>query len=236
LTGERTDRLLSGVPGPTRAAILGALSTGFRTPRALDLPEPLYVDVQARLGRIQRNANEAYVPLVCEHLSLAVRRSPAPSRERDVHVIVVPRAAVEASSQARTLGAIHRWVASHRDPRDAARRLTLRFSGYERDPRELWQIDAVRAFVAGVDRAFPFWFYVAELDTDFLKVLAFCLCRSSVARSGVTELNGDDFGKFLAVHFAALNQLMSEWGLSESETRRISDEVVTYFETSRRKP
>ena len=77
-------------------------------------------------------------------------------------------------------------VETSRNPSDVCRSIQLSFSGYDTDTRELWDIPEVRRFVQSLDQDFPFWFYVADLQSDFLKVLAFCLCRVSTARPGAT--------------------------------------------------
>ena len=59
------------------------------------------------------------------------------------------------------------------------------FRGWDDDPRALHEIPEVRAFVAELDRQFPYLAYVTTTQTEVLRIMALCLVPNSVtARLG----------------------------------------------------
>jgi hypothetical protein len=199
------------------------------TPRAIELVEAVRVPVRARLGELQRTQGEAFVPLVCQEVLRPTEEASADVASDEREVVVVARSTVENCQPAETLKALRDWVETSRNPKDLCHRLELRFSGYDGDPRELWQIADVRNFVHSLDQEFPFWFYFADLRSDFMKVLAFSLCRVSTVRPGATVIHQADFAAFLERHFGAMNQLMDHWSVGDDENERVSNEVMSYF-------
>src|SRR5438093_866310 len=103
------------------------------------------------------------------------------------------------------------FVERARRPSQVRGRLALAFHGYDTDSRELWQVPEVRVFVRALDEAFPYWFYLLDLSSDCLKMIAFCLCRVTTPMRGATAINPADFQVFLERHFKAMNQMLDHW-------------------------
>lgn len=131
------------------------------------------------------------------------------------------------------LAVLRGFIESARHPAEVRARLGLAFHGYDADPRELWEIDEVRDYVRALDGAFPFWFYVADLRSELLKVLAFSLCRSTVTAPGATSIHQADFATFLERHFGAMNELLDHWHVPDEESRRVTEEIVSYYTQAR---
>lgn len=148
----------------------------------------------------------------------------------DPITVVISREEIAACDPTVVLGVLTRFVESARHPAQVRGRLRLAFHGYDNVAQELWEIGEVRAFVRALDDAFPFWFYLTDLKADTLKVLAFCLCRITVAAPGATAIHHDDWVAFFARHFGAMNQLLAHWRVSEEENHRATDEIALYFE------
>lgn len=55
-------------PRPVRDDVERRLSIEPATPRTLELVEPIEVSVRARLGQLQQNQAEAFVPLLCHEV------------------------------------------------------------------------------------------------------------------------------------------------------------------------
>lgn len=111
------------------------------------------------------------------------------------------------------------------------RKLELVFTGYDDDPRELWDIPEVRDYVARLDAFFPHWFYFCCLEGQTLRVLLYCL--SSLEPVGGhpegRRVSGRDEIEFFSRHYLALNELFHRFGLPGEENARVSREIAEYF-------
>ena len=150
-------------------------------------------------------------------------------RGGDHVVLVVSRNHVEAQDVSETLDMLRAFVERASNPWQVRGRLALAFHGYDSDPRELWQIPEVRVFMRLLDDTFPYWFYLMDLTTDGLKMVAFCLCRITTPMPGATAINPTDFRVFLERHFGTMNQLLDHWQVPEEENVQASEAVERYF-------
>ena len=107
--------------------------------------------------------------------------------------------------------------------------VSLSFHGYDSDPRELYQIPEVRQYLASLDSQFPYWLYFLSTNDDLLKMIAYCLCRTSFIESGSAHPDRADMQTFLLSHFAAINELFDRYDLNESINDKISDLIADYF-------
>jgi hypothetical protein len=147
----------------------------------------------------------------------------------DPLVVVVAREDVENLALGPTLGVLRTWVESATHVSEVRGRLQMVFHGFDSDEREVWNIPAVRTFVQALDQQFPYWFYLVDLRADTLKILAFCLSRTSSSRPGVTAIHPADFQAFLEGHFSAMNQLLDHWNVDEDENQQVTAEIIGYF-------
>jgi hypothetical protein len=222
---RQLDRILSIAPQQVAHRVRAELARTPGSPRAIDLSEPVLIDVRARLGKPQKAAAEVFVPLVCQEILTGSNARPL--------ILTISPADIERQSTGPLLGAIRHWAESSKRPLTLLGQLQVLFAGYGADSRELWQVPNVRQFVQSIDEEFPFWFYFADLNSEFLRVLAFCLCRSSVVGRGSTAINSQDFAAFLERHVAAMNQIMEHWKVNEAVNRRRTEEILSYFEQAR---
>ena len=117
-------------------------------------------------------------------------------------------------------------------------KLEICLFGYDDDPRELFEIEEVRQYVALLDEALPelFFFVPTGKPASTLRLFIFCLMPVSwegdrstrdVTRRVIVDL--EPMGEFLERHFVGLN-LMSEWvGLTEIEIERISESALSWL-------
>ncbi|MEP7351948.1 MAG: DUF4365 and DUF1817 domain-containing protein [Acidobacteriota bacterium] len=105
------------------------------------------------------------------------------------------------------------------------------FSGYDEDPRELYEIDEVMRYIAALDAAFPELFFFVRTEEPMVTLKLFMYALFGVGFQGEAPnrtviLDMHLSGRFLSSHFEGLN-LISEWaGLSEEEIYRISKAVM----------
>jgi hypothetical protein len=227
------ETILSNAPPDVAEFLRQELSRDPASPRTIDFEGEVRFAVRARLGPLQRSQTEAFVPLVCQEILSGEKKNPTREFPSDPIVVIVSRIDVERRCTADTLNSLRGWVEGSSDPHEVRGRLRLVFDGYDADSRELWTIPEVREFVRLLDEAFPYWLYVIDLDSDCLKVIAFCLCRVSSPYPGATATHPEDLAEFLERHFGAMNQLLEHWSVSNDENERISNEIVRYFERAK---
>jgi hypothetical protein len=110
-------------------------------------------------------------------------------------------------------------------------KIEVGFYGYDDDPRELFEIDEVKRYVAVLDQALPELFFFARSEEPAITLMLFVFCLAGVGWEGERSTPGNPhkvvvdhgtLGPFLERHFTYLNYI-SEWvGLSEGEIERIS--------------
>ena len=104
------------------------------------------------------------------------------------------------------------------------------FSGYDIDPRELYEIDEVKRYIALLDGAFPelFFFTRTAEPATALRLFIFSLfgvCTEGEPPERKVVIDLRQMSPFLKGHFDSLN-LISEWvGLPNEEILRISKAV-----------
>lgn len=113
------------------------------------------------------------------------------------------------------------------------------FAGYDDDPRELFEIEEVRRYVARLDQALPELFFFARNvePACTLKLFMFCITDTKCVDVGPVpklvpgakrkvEVDYGRVGEFIQRHFYSLNK-MTEWlGMAIKENRRISVAVA----------
>lgn len=109
------------------------------------------------------------------------------------------------------------------------------FAGYDDDPRELFEIDSVRRYVAVLDQNFNELFFFLPYEEPAIALRLFVLCIAGVfwecerstpgnPRGVIVDL--DILAPFLERHYTYLNHI-SEWlGLPDEELEGISRGVA----------
>lgn len=110
-------------------------------------------------------------------------------------------------------------------------KIEIVISGYDNDPRELFEIEEVRRYIAKLEVALPnlLFFVGTEQPTYTLRMIALCLTyvswESERSTNEVTRrviLESDKVAAFLQRQFPGLNE-MTEWlGMSIDENKRIT--------------
>jgi hypothetical protein len=117
-------------------------------------------------------------------------------------------------------------------------KIEFSFSGYDADPRELFEIEEVRRYIEALDEALPelFFFIRTEEPAAALRLIIFCLCnaewegpRATRAKSERVVFERANLGPFMERHFPALNELTNWLGMTMEENKRISYSVARCF-------
>jgi hypothetical protein len=143
---------------------------------------------------------------------------------------VIPRDAVLACDTEQMLMGLSVFVRSKVLAPQVQGHLRLAFEGFENDAREVWEIPEVRRFMARLDAVCPYWFFLADLNSPTLHVIASCLCRVSEVAPGFTLFDRDDLAQFMLRQFDGMNQLWEEHQLSDEVNREVSEAILALFE------
>ena len=107
-------------------------------------------------------------------------------------------------------------------------KIAISFSGYDDDPRELYEIPEVRKYVSALDTAFPYLFYFCFLSYPTIRVFTMCTCKVKKVPGGET-LDQNDFQNFLVYHFRYLNELCATYNLGDAVADQVTDDVLMYL-------
>ena len=112
---------------------------------------------------------------------------------------------------------------------------TFMVDGYNDHPDELHSIPAVRKFYTAFHRAWPYWLYFCNLDTDGLRMMILCCLKTltAVKVAGGTDCKVSfdpiELVRFLGADFMPMNLLCERAGLGEKDIHRRSKAVFEYF-------
>ena len=105
-------------------------------------------------------------------------------------------------------------------------------SGYDDDPRELYQIPEVVSFIKDLNSKLPFWLYfVNTSDKKFFSWMIACLCQAmSLDQDEDTiyaDFNAEAYNDLIEYQFSNVVKLMSGLGMGESIQEKVLKELST---------
>jgi len=112
----------------------------------------------------------------------------------------------------------------------AFQRYVFLISGYDDDPRELYQIPEVVSFIKDLNSKLPFWLYfVNTADKRFFSWMIACLCQAmSLDQDEETiyaDFNADVYNDLIEYQFNNIVKLMSGLGMGESIQEKVLKEL-----------
>ena len=108
-------------------------------------------------------------------------------------------------------------------------RIGFMVNGYEKDPREIWEIPEVRTWMVAVQRRVKHWFYFLNRERSprsLVTVLAFCWSQPKRLGDGSWECPGTELESWLSLHVDSFYELAERLRLSEAEAGRIVTEAI----------
>ena len=108
----------------------------------------------------------------------------------------------------------------------AFQRYVFLISGYDDDPRELYQIPEVVSFIKDLNSKLPFWLYfINTSDKKFFSWMIACLCRAmSLDQDEETiyaDFNTDAYNDLIEYQFSNIVKLMSGLEMGESIQEKV---------------
>jgi hypothetical protein len=111
-------------------------------------------------------------------------------------------------------------------------RLSLMISGFDSDPRELYEISEVCHYLRALDAEWPFWLFFFNQVDESIKVVAMCLASTIEIAPGAADIDSEGLKHFLERGFSAVNYLFDTYGFPESENEVLSMGVTQILENS----
>lgn len=126
-----------------------------------------------------------------DHISVVISRDAIEDRNLDEALNVLGPLVVDTATARRFCGSVDVGV-----------------DGYNHDPREIYEIPEVRAYIRDLDEEFPFLPFFISRRTGTLKMLAFCLIPSERVAAGQIRIDRRAYAALVerwheAVHFTA---------------------------------
>jgi hypothetical protein len=113
---------------------------------------------------------------------------------------------------------LHMMVSTRENAAAFRQRVGVMVSGFDDDPRELWQVPEVKQFFRRLFFACPFVMLVAHPDGGLLKLFAACWLYED---ERTEEIQQQRMSEFLCLAFHGLNSLNHTLALGEEQNREI---------------
>ena len=147
-------------------------------------------------------------------------------------MLVLTRPRIEAGDADEALDLLQELVSDTEVTLSCCGRVSLVIDGYNDDPRELFEVAEVRAFLQALDARWPYWYFFLSQADDSIKLLESCLCDSIEVVPGVNAIDTEQLTASLTRHFAALNRLCEAINLPEQRVEEITEGVISLIRSS----
>jgi len=149
--------------------------------------------------------------------------------DSDSMFIAIDRREVEACDISTTLAEL-KLLLNKKYIRKYKHMVTITFSGYDYDPREVFEIPEIRQFMLALTQKFHFWFYFLNIDNGTLVTIAGCLYGAKQIGNGQMQFNNpQDLLDFYEYQLDASQYLAKQAHFTEEETRDLEREINSYY-------
>jgi len=152
----------------------------------------------------------------------------------DPVIFVITRQQIEAEDLESSLEFLRSLVPTDNPQRiwSQKERLSLVISGYDTDPRELFEIPEVRRYLRSIDEYWPFWLFFLNQVDESIKVVAACLASTVEVAPGLAHIDPVGLQRFMERAFSAVNFIFDSCGFPESENEALLMGVAQLFSNS----
>ena len=155
---------------------------------------------------------------------------PDNSQQSDYTILQIPQEAIQNCNTSEYVALLHGATGSLKSFETAFQRYVFLISGYDDDPRELYQIPEVVSFIKDLNSKLPFWLYfVNTADKRFFSWMIACLCRAmSLDQDDETIYADFDAGAYndlIEYQFRNIVKLMTGLGMGESIQEKVLKEL-----------
>jgi hypothetical protein len=151
---------------------------------------------------------------------------PDNSQQSDYTILQIPQEAIQNCNTSEYVALLHGATGSLKSFETAFQRYVFLISGYDDDPRELYQIPEVVSFIKDLNSKLPFWLYFVNTgDKRFFSWMIACLCRAmSLDQDDETiyaDFDADAYNDLIEYQFSNIVKLMSGLGMGESIQEKV---------------
>ena len=159
-----------------------------------------------------------------------MKGSPVISQESDYTVLQIAQEAIQNCDTSEYVTLLHGATGTLQSFTEAFQKYVLLISGYDDDPRELYQIPEVVSFIKDLNSKLPFWLYfVNTSDKRFFSWMIACLCQAmSLDQDEETiyaDFNAEAYNDLIEYQFSNIVKLMSGLGMGESIQEKVLKEL-----------
>ena len=148
------------------------------------------------------------------------------SQQSDYTVLQISQEAIQNCDTSEYVTILHGATGSLQSFEVAFQRYVFLISGYDDDPRELYQIPEVVSFIKDLNSKLPFRLYfVNTSDKKFFSWMIACLCQAmSLDQDDETiyaDFNADTYNDLIEYQFSNIVKLMSGLEMGESIQEKV---------------
>ena len=146
--------------------------------------------------------------------------------QSDYIVLQIPQEAIQNCDTSEYVTLLHGATGSLQSFEESFQRYVFLISGYDDDPRELYQIPEVVSFIKDLNSKLPFWLYfINTSDKKFFSWMIACLCQAmSLDQDEETiyaDFNEDAYNELIEYQFINIVKLMSGLEMGESIQEKV---------------
>ena len=150
--------------------------------------------------------------------------------QSDYIVLQISQEAIQNCDTSEYVAMLHGATGTLQSFTEAFQKYVFLISGYDDDPRELYQIPEVVSFIKDLNSKLPFWLYfVNTSDKKFFSWMIACLCQAmSLDQDDETiyaDFNADAYNDLIEYQFSNIVKLMSGLGMGESIQEKVLKEL-----------
>ena len=155
---------------------------------------------------------------------------PEIAQQSDYIVLQISQEAIQNCDTSEYVTLLHGATDSLQSFEAAFQRYVFLISGYDDDPRELYQIPEVVSFIKDLNSKLPFWLYfINTSDKKFFSWMIACLCRAmSLDHDEETiyaDFNADAYNDLIEYQFSNIVKLMSGLVMGDSVQEKVLKEL-----------
>ena len=148
------------------------------------------------------------------------------SQQSDYIVLQISQEAIQNCDTSEYVTLLHGITGSLQSFEEGFQKYVFLISGYDDDPRELYQIPEVVSFIKDLNSKLPFWLYfVNTSDKKFFSWMIACLCQAmSLDQDEETiyaDFDAEAYNDLIEYQFSNIVKLMSGLGMGESIQEKV---------------
>lgn len=136
---------------------------------------------------------------------------------------IIDRKSIEEMDFESILPSLMVYVSSRENLIQFWAKVDISVFGYDDDPRELFFIPEVRAYLKELNNLFPYWLALQPPDGKWIKVLYFCLSDVEQVGNKQYSIKNQDLETLFNNWFYGLNELSDNFAISISKNREQSE-------------